>query len=283
MDSQPNQSSQKKKPTFQSFEPEYESVRFVTLQIALQRAREVYQKDGPNQLFSRIATGDITPFGRIVRTYISTDCYEFSKIKHKLFHKDEYYKQREIIASKIAFEKRDREHRLYAVHEGNESVFCFLDMHLATELENSKLGLYPAEKHFKFRTNEGRSNLFFSSISLESQETIKESRYWRHITYKRHKCYDVVFDEAQLERFFPYTQIDPSRARRGRPDTYPQHELEAALDTTFSNPSETPVLKEITKAAENFYSKKEKTPDPKTLERKSRQWLIKRQKEFGHK
>lgn len=283
MDSQPNQSSQKKKPTFQPFEPEYEYVRFVTLQIAFQRAREVYQKDGPNQLFSRIASGDITLFGRIVKTYISTDCYAFDKSRPKLFHKDDYYKQREITASRIAFEKHDREHRLYAVYEGNESVFCFLDMHLATELENSKLGLYPAEKHFKFRTNEGRSNLFFSSISLESQETIKESRYWRHITYKRHKCYDVVFDEAQLERFFPYTQIDPSRARRGRPDTYPQHELEAALDTAFSNPSETPVLKEITKAAENFYSKKEKTPDPKTLERKSRQWLIKRQKEFGHK
>lgn len=193
----------------------------------------MYQKDGRNKLFSHIAAREISCFGRRVVTYVSTECYEFNKSRPMLLHNDRYYEQRELLANKLAFQANDREHRHYAVYEGNASMFCSLDIELETELINSKLAIDPTERCFGFRTDEERSNFFFSSISFNSQRTIRESKYWRDITYARHKCYDVTLDASELERFHPHTQMYASKRRRGRTEKYPQMELDLALDEFF--------------------------------------------------
>ncbi|CUX24091.1 hypothetical protein AGR13a_Cc240022 [Agrobacterium genomosp. 13 str. CFBP 6927] len=261
-----------------------ETKSLVPLRIALQRAKEVYKKNGLSSLFEKIETRELTIFARRSERLISSECYEFNKSRPPIIHKDEHYRQRETLAYTLAFHLREKKHSVHAVHDGIESIFSFLDMERDTDLENSNITLRPGEQAINFRINEKISSIFFSSTLINSHKSIKESKYWRDITYRTYRCYDVSFDQLEIDRHFPYSQQYASKKPRGRTETYSQSELDAALDKVFSDVNVQPELREVMAAARDFYAEKaEDGPVEKTLRRKGQRWLANHKKTSGHK
>ncbi len=261
-----------------------ETKSLVPLRIALQRAKEVYKKNGLSNLFAKIESRELTIFARRSERFISSECYEFNKSRPPIIHKDEYYAQREALAYTLAFHLREKKHRMHAVHDGIESIFSFLDIERDTDLENSNITLRPGEQPMNFRIAEDSSSIFFSSTLLNSYKSIKESKYWRDITYRTYKCYDVSFDQLEMDRHFPYSQPYASKKPRGRTEIYSQSELDAALDKVFPDVNVQPELREVMAAAGDFYADKgEDGPVEKTLRRKGQRWLANRKKTLGHK
>jgi hypothetical protein len=261
-----------------------ENRKFIPLRIALQRANEVYKKDNFIKLSEKISSKELTIFARRSEKYISSECYEFNKSNPPIFHKDEFYKEREIIAYKLAFDLRNEKNVAHAAYEGIDHIFSFLDLECDIALDNSKFPLYPTEKIVDLIINEDRSNIFFSTILFNSEKTIRESKYWRDITYRKYKLYDVSFDQSEMDIHFPYSQPYASRQRRGRAETYSQLELAAALDKLFPDVTVHLEIRQVMKAAGDFYADKGSgVPVEKTLRRKSERWLTSRKKVSGHK
>lgn len=245
----------------------------VSLREALQRANDVFKKEGKHKLSLYLQNKDLPGHAAIIKTRVSSECYAFDKSLANLSHINHQYSREELVAHNLVFGTHNYNEGYFEIEERNNTKFCFLGFEDNIVNKNSAIPIYGAGAHSKIEIDKSSRNLFFRTITLIDDYKINGHRNRRNITCERHECYNVSFDRSDIDQLFPYSTGKPTKKARGAPQKFSDEEVFAALDQTFSGALSSPKMPELMKFLDQFYAKYENPPVDKTLRRKANKWL----------
>lgn len=245
----------------------------ISLREVLQRAKDVYKKEGRHKLILFIQEKNLPGFAAIIKTRISSECYAFDKSMANLSRINHRYTPEELFAHNLVFGRHDNEQGRYEVAERNDTKFCFIGFQDKIVSENSEIPIYGTGAHSKIEIDDSNKNLFFRTITLIDDEPIESHRRRRNITCQLHECYDVSFDRSDIDQLFPYSTETPTRKARGAPPKFSDEELFSALNHAFPRTPPFPEVSELMKVLDQFCAKYADPPVDKTLRRKAKKWL----------
>ena len=245
----------------------------VSLREALQRANDVYKKEGKHRLSLYLQNKDLPGHAAVIKTRVSSECYAFDKSLANLNHINPRYSREELFAHNLVFGTHNYDKSRYEIEERNNTKFCFIGFEDNIVNTNSAIPIYGAGAHSKIEIDDSFRNLFFRTITLVDDYKIAGHRNRRNITCECHECYDVSFDRSDIDRLFPYSTETPTKKARGAPQKFSDEEVFVALDKAFLVAPIFPKMPELMKFLDQFYTKYQNPPVDKTIRRKAKKWL----------
>ncbi|WP_284777582.1 hypothetical protein [Agrobacterium sp. lyk4-40-TYG-31] len=246
----------------------------MSLRGALQRAKDVYRKEGKQKLLEAIESKSLPGHADAVKTTISDECYAFEKSMSYLTHINHRYTSEELFAHSLLFGDAKYDKKLYEVVERNDTKFCFMNFEEKNLKKNSEIPIYGAGSHSKIEIDDKQKDIYFRTITTIDDYPISGFRNRRNIICELHECINVYFDIADLERLFPYSTDTPERKSKGAPKKFPDEELFETLDAFFPDLSTIPIFSVIMIMLGDFYAENyENPPGNITLRRGIKKWL----------